>query len=97
MSSETVLHGHEVETSVHSHEEHGAHDHHHEESFLTKYIFSQDHKMIAKQFLITGIIWAIIITSLKKPELQFINVPGLEVCNLPSNSLYRCRKSPSTS
>lgn len=39
--------------------EHG-HDHHHEESFLTKYIFSTDHKMIGKQFLITGIIWAII-------------------------------------
>lgn len=30
------------------------------ENFITKYIFSQDHKMIAKQFLITGIIWAII-------------------------------------
>src|SRR5690554_6712795 len=35
------------------------HDHHHEESFWTKYIFSQDHKMIAKQFLITGIIMAV--------------------------------------
>jgi len=42
-----------------SHEAHG-HDHHHEESFLTKYVFSTDHKMIGKQFLITGIIWAII-------------------------------------
>src|SRR5215212_5776709 len=40
------------------HEEH--HVHHHEESFVTKYIFSQDHKTISKQFLITGIIWAII-------------------------------------
>ncbi|MEQ8324882.1 MAG: cbb3-type cytochrome c oxidase subunit I [Vicingaceae bacterium] len=28
--------------------------HHHEEDFLFKYIFSQDHKMIAKQFLLTG-------------------------------------------
>ncbi|MEH6304976.1 cbb3-type cytochrome c oxidase subunit I [Olivibacter sp. CPCC 100613] len=36
---------------------HDAHEHHHE-TFLTKYIFSQDHKMIAKQFLITGIIMA---------------------------------------
>ena len=27
---------------------------------LSKYVFSQDHKMIAKQFLVTGIIWAII-------------------------------------
>src|SRR5690606_6045381 len=29
-------------------------------SFITKYIFSQDHKMISRQFLITGIIWAVI-------------------------------------
>jgi cytochrome c oxidase subunit 1 len=40
-----------------SHEEH-AHEHH--ENFITKYIFSQDHKTIAKQYLITGIFWAII-------------------------------------
>ena len=33
---------------------------HHRESFITKYIFSQDHKTISKQFLITGIIWAVI-------------------------------------
>ena len=39
-------------------EEHG--HHHHHESFVSKYIFSQDHKTISKQFLITGIIWAII-------------------------------------
>ncbi len=37
-----------------------AHDEHHEQSFITKYIFSTDHKMIAKQFLITGILWAFI-------------------------------------
>ena len=39
-------------------------DHHHGDKhqmgFITKYIFCQDHKIIAKQFLITGIIWAII-------------------------------------
>ena len=29
--------------------------HHHKESFITKYIFSQDHKMIARQYLITAI------------------------------------------
>ncbi|MEO8415684.1 MAG: cbb3-type cytochrome c oxidase subunit I [Ginsengibacter sp.] len=39
---------------------HEAHTHHHKESFITKYVFSQDHKMISKQFLITGIIWAVI-------------------------------------
>ena len=36
------------------------HEHHHHETFISKYVFSMDHKMIAKQFLITGIIWAII-------------------------------------
>lgn len=36
-----------------------SHEHHHQ-SFITKYIFSQDHKMISKQFLVTGIIWAVI-------------------------------------
>ena len=34
--------------------------HHHEEDFLFKYVFSQDHKMIAKQFLITGFIMGFI-------------------------------------
>ncbi len=34
--------------------------HHPKENFITKYIFSQDHKMIAKQYLITGILWAIL-------------------------------------
>jgi cytochrome c oxidase subunit 1 len=41
-----------------AHHEEG-HEHHHD-TFLTKYIFSQDHKMIAKQFLITGITMAVI-------------------------------------
>lgn len=41
----------------HAHEEH---DHHHDQNFIEKYIFSQDHKTIAKQFLITGIAWAFI-------------------------------------
>ena len=35
-------------------------DVHHEQGFVSKYIFSQDHKVIAKQFLITGIFWALI-------------------------------------
>lgn len=37
-----------------------AEHHHHEESFVSKYIFSQDHKMISKQFLVSAIIIAII-------------------------------------
>ena len=41
----------------------GAHSHdhgHHEESFISKYIFSQDHKMISKQFLVTAIFMGVI-------------------------------------
>jgi len=33
---------------------------HHEENFFSKYVFSTDHKMIAKQFLITGITMGVI-------------------------------------
>jgi cytochrome c oxidase subunit 1 len=32
----------------------------HKGNFITKYVFSQDHKMIARQFLITGIIMAVV-------------------------------------
>lgn len=38
-----------------AHAEEHAH-HHHEQPFIEKYIFSTDHKMIAKQYLITGLI-----------------------------------------
>ena len=33
---------------------------HHKETFISKYIFSLDHKMIAKQFLITGMLMGIL-------------------------------------
>src|SRR6187549_416980 len=55
MSSVATLH----QADVHgSHDTH--HEHHHQETFISKYVFSMDHKMIAKQFLVTGMIWAII-------------------------------------
>jgi len=38
------------------HDDHG----HHEESFVSKYIFSQDHKMIAKQFLMTAVFMGVV-------------------------------------
>lgn len=44
----------ETPVAVHDHKHHDDHVHH-KESFISKYIFSMDHKMIAKQFLITGI------------------------------------------
>jgi cytochrome c oxidase subunit 1 len=55
MSSEAILQGSGVHVPHDTH-----HEEHHHETFITKYVFSQDHKMIAKQFLTTGIIWAII-------------------------------------
>src|SRR5215212_9552341 len=57
MSNETILH--DQATGTHG-ADHAVHEHHHHETFITKYVFSQDHKMISKQFLITGIIWALI-------------------------------------
>lgn len=40
------------------------HEHHegdrYQSNFINTYVFSMDHKMIAKQFLITGMIWALI-------------------------------------
>lgn len=42
----------------------GHHDdgfgHHHKETFITKYVFSQDHKMISKQYMLTGIFMGVI-------------------------------------
>lgn len=38
---------------------HHGHDHH-EEGFVSKYIFSQDHKMIGKQFLMTAVFMGLI-------------------------------------
>jgi len=37
-----------------------SHDDHHKQTFITKYIFSLDHKMISKQYLITGLIMGFI-------------------------------------
>lgn len=48
-----VQHGHAHE---HDHDD----DDHHHETFWTKYVFSQDHKMISKQFLITAVFMGVI-------------------------------------
>ncbi len=45
------------------HHEEG-HEHHHKATFLNTYVFSQDHKYIAKQFLVTGITMAFIAMTL---------------------------------
>ena len=45
---------------THDHHAHDEHEHHHEEGFISKYIFSQDHKMIGKQFLITAVFMGLV-------------------------------------
>ncbi|MBL8003008.1 MAG: cbb3-type cytochrome c oxidase subunit I [Flavobacteriales bacterium] len=56
---------HAHDTHAAHHDAHAAH-HHHQESWVSKYIFSQDHKMISKQFLVTAIImaWVAVIMSI---------------------------------
>lgn len=60
MSNEATLHAHDEHAHDHGHD-HGHHEHeHHEPHFFSKYIFSMDHKIISRQFLFTGIFWAIV-------------------------------------
>ena len=77
MASIDIKLDHEV---GHGHDDHG-HEHHHEETFISKYIFSQDHKMIAKQFLVTGIFWAFI-------GVMFSVLFRLQLACLTSHFLY---------
>ena len=49
-----------IEDTKHAHEDEHHDDHHEEGNFFTNYIFSLDHKVIGKQFLFTGMFWAII-------------------------------------
>lgn len=59
-------HSHDIHAHGHAvahHDGHGhdhAHDHDHEQHWLEKYVFSQDHKMISKQFLVTAVVMAVV-------------------------------------
>ena len=57
MATATVA---QQDSAIYEHHEQEHHEHEHHDNFITKYIFTTDHKMIAKQFLITGMFWAII-------------------------------------
>jgi len=46
---------HAVHDVAHGHDDH---DHEHHQTFLTKYIFTTDHKMISKQFLLVAVLMA---------------------------------------
>ena len=50
-----VIQGHNVQDHAHAHDHH---DHH--QTFVQKYVFSMDHKVISRQFLITAVIMAVV-------------------------------------
>src|SRR6478735_3386954 len=55
-----------VDIHTHQHTSHGHdahhddHEEHHDLPWIRKYVFSEDHKVIAKQYLFSGMFWAII-------------------------------------
>ena len=67
-------------TSI-SHSNHDDHHHHHKETFITKYIFSQDHKMIAKQYLFTGVFFmgiiGILMSVLMRMQIAWPEQPNI--------------------
>jgi cytochrome c oxidase subunit 1 len=58
-----TVHEEDVLIKDHGYDDH-FHEHHHgdkyQTNFIFHYVFSMDHKIIARQFLITGMVWAII-------------------------------------
>ncbi|MFN4767505.1 MAG: cbb3-type cytochrome c oxidase subunit I [Ignavibacteria bacterium] len=48
-----IAHAHDA----HGHDAHGDHAHHHDVSFIRKYVFSTDHKVIAKQFMLASLLF----------------------------------------
>jgi cytochrome c oxidase subunit 1 len=54
-----IAHSAHADAHGHAHDHHD-HDHDHDDNFWSKYIFSTDHKMIAKQYLNTAIVMAFI-------------------------------------
>ena len=57
------------------------HPHHHKETFITKYVFSQDHKMIAKQYLFTGVFFmgiiGILMSILMRMQIAWPEQPNI--------------------
>ncbi len=60
MSNEAILDIHNQQEHLHdAHADHASHTEH-KQHFINKYIFSMDHKIISKQFLITAMFWAVV-------------------------------------
>ncbi len=58
---------------------HDAHAHHGEQSFWSKYVFSTDHKMIAMQYMFTGMAMALIGGFMVYAFRMQLAFPGIEV------------------
>jgi cytochrome c oxidase subunit 1 len=70
----------EVHTEKHHHDhDHGHHhEHEHTETFISKWVFTTDHKMIAKQFLITAMFMAFLamfMSLVMRLQLAWPNTP----------------------
>jgi cytochrome c oxidase subunit 1 len=60
-------------------EAHGHDEHHHEQTFWSKYVFSTDHKMIAKQYMFTGFAMGVIGAFFAYVFRMQLAFPGLAV------------------
>jgi cytochrome c oxidase subunit 1 len=67
-----VAHSHNDAHDTHDHHEHD----HHEVTFWNHYVFSTDHKMISKQFLVTAIFMAVVAMALSSIFRLQIGWPG---------------------
>jgi cytochrome c oxidase subunit I len=68
---------HVTDAVDHGHNQgHDHHDHDHHQSFWTKYVFSTDHKMISKQFLITAIVMAFLAMAMSMIFRLQLSWPG---------------------
>ncbi|MFN7142689.1 MAG: cbb3-type cytochrome c oxidase subunit I, partial [Myxococcota bacterium] len=61
-----------------AHGEHG-HEHHHEPTFAEKYLFPLDHKYIAKQYLLTGLVMAVFAGFFAYAFRMQLAFPGMNV------------------
>jgi cytochrome c oxidase subunit 1 len=66
-----------AESIAHPHEHHDAH--HHEPNFFQKYLWSTDHKMIAMQYMFTGMAMALIGGFMSYAFRMQLAFPGIEV------------------
>ena len=78
MSTDLSIHG--AGEAVVTHDTHNGHheEHHHKETFITKYVFSQDHKMISKQFLMEVVI-RLHVNSLNKLQTMMLKGPSFQM------------------